>query len=82
MKAIHISVIDILRHVGFATSNSEARRLLAQGAVRIDNEPQVSDDMYFAGSEFILRCGKRKYARVIFPAMKEWYTEKAEDYWK
>jgi len=51
---------------GFAKSNSEAMRLIRQGAVRINDrviaDPQASVE---AASGDILRVGKRRWARLI-----------------
>jgi tyrosyl-tRNA synthetase len=54
-----------LAEAGLAKSRSEARRLLAQGAIEIDGKP-VTDDLEIAqirrGS--IIKVGKRRFARI------------------
>lgn len=55
-----------LRDAGLAASTSEALRLIAQGAVRIDGE-RVTDSkrMVPAGSEHLLQAGKRRAIRIL-----------------
>ena len=52
--------------VGLAASRSEARRKVAEGAVRIDGE-KVSDPQLrlAAGSRHILQLGPRRFAQVV-----------------
>ena len=48
-----------------ASSNSEARRLVEQGAVRInDKKVGLKDNVIFESGD-ILRVGKRKFAKLI-----------------
>jgi tyrosyl-tRNA synthetase len=54
---------------GLAPSNSEARRLLAQGGVqvddrRVDDAKAVLDSS--AGRSYLFKVGKRRFARVVF----------------
>ncbi len=54
--------------IGFASSNSEARRLIKQGGVRVSGE-QVTDiqkELAVADSEVLIQVGKRRFARVSF----------------
>ena len=63
-----VSLVEIIAQIGFAPSKSEARRLVKQGGVSVDGE-KIEDP----GSEidparlreFVLRVGKRKFARVL-----------------
>ncbi len=50
----------------FGLSNSEARRLIAQGAVSLEGEPvkDVATPLAFAPGQ-VLRAGKRRYVRLI-----------------
>ncbi len=59
-----MSISWVLRDT-FSMSTSEARRMIQQGAVRVDNE-RVSDlDLEMpVGSEHVVRVGKRKFARI------------------
>lgn len=54
---------------GLAASNSEARRLIQQGGVKVDGElaSNVKAELSTGGSEsFVLQVGKRRFAKVIF----------------
>jgi tyrosyl-tRNA synthetase len=55
-----------LREAGLVASTSEALRLIAQGAVRIDGE-RVTDSkrMVPAGGEHLLQVGKRRAIRIL-----------------
>lgn len=60
-------VVNILALSGMAASKSEARRLIAQGGVQIDGARIESPEAVVsasAGSEFVVRVGKKKYMRV------------------
>jgi len=59
-------IVQVMRDCGFASSNGEARRLLAQGAVSLDGERIESDAFEIAadGVERVLKVGKRRFARV------------------
>jgi tyrosyl-tRNA synthetase len=54
---------------GLAETNSEARRLMQQGGVKVDGEavrdPQASLAAT-AGKELLVQVGKRRFARLIF----------------
>jgi tyrosyl-tRNA synthetase len=56
---------QLLKLAGMVSSTSEARRLLRQRAIRIDNT-QVSDEALLirAGSNIVIQVGKRKIAEV------------------
>jgi len=57
--------IPLLRKVGFAASNSEARRLLTQGAVSLDGEKVIDAEVTLEiRDEAILKVGKRRICRV------------------
>lgn len=60
-----IDVISLIREAGFASSNTEARRLIKQGAVYIDGERIIDIERVIAikGGE-ILKVGKRRFARL------------------
>jgi tyrosyl-tRNA synthetase len=64
-----IGLLSILTQAGLTSSNSEARRLVQQRAVAIDGE-KVSDPMMEidlqAAAPFIIRVGKRRYARIVW----------------
>lgn len=49
--------------IGFAPSNSEARRLVKQGAVRIDGK-KIGDCELEIEEGMIIQVGKRKFAKL------------------
>ena len=59
-------IVDAIVKAGFAQSNGEARRLVAQGAVRLGGETvtdaQATVD---ASAPVVLNVGKRRYARLV-----------------
>jgi tyrosyl-tRNA synthetase len=56
------SVVDLIVEAGFAASRSEARRLVRQGAVRLDQLPVTDlDAQVEGGTERILQVGKRHF---------------------
>ena len=58
-------LLETLAAAGLAPSNSEARRLVTQGAVSIDGE-KVGDPKLrlAAGGSYLIKVGKRRYARI------------------
>ncbi|HEX2403260.1 MAG TPA: tyrosine--tRNA ligase [Acidimicrobiia bacterium] len=61
-----IHLPGVLRQAGLVASTSEARRLIAQGAVRIDGSPVSSDDL--PRSELVgalIQVGKRRFVRLV-----------------
>ena len=60
-----LAVTQTLKLAGFASSISEAQRLIEQGGVRVDGE-RVSDRAlkFSPGQSFVIQAGKRKAARV------------------
>ncbi|MDO8445435.1 MAG: tyrosine--tRNA ligase [Deltaproteobacteria bacterium] len=59
------SVVLVLSGAGLASSNSEARRLIQQGGVSVDNN-KVTDihAELAAGNEYLVQVGKRTFAKV------------------
>ncbi len=53
-----------LTRSGLAGSTSEARRLVAQGGVRIDDEPVSDANLQLAPGEYRLQKGKRSFVRL------------------
>ena len=58
--------MDIIHAAGFVRSKSEARRLVQQGAVRLDDE-RVDDITaeIDASEEHVLQVGKRRFLRLV-----------------
>ncbi len=80
VTAVEVNTIQLLRDVGWAKSNNEARRMLNDGGLRIDGEKHQEDVFYFAGSEFIMQYGRRRFVRVRIPAMEQFYKESVNAY--
>jgi len=60
--------LPVLLREAFGVSGSEARRLLAQGAVRLDGEPVPGDRLDVPSEELVdrvVQLGKRRFARVV-----------------
>jgi len=61
-----IGIIELVTKAGFAKSNSEARRLIQQNAVSIDERKITDIDAVVSpGSGAVLRVGKRRFARLV-----------------
>lgn len=60
-----VPLVTIIKDAGLTASTSEARRMIKQGAVKVDQE-RVSDlDLTLrAGTDIVLQVGKRRFARV------------------
>lgn len=54
-----------LKDNGLAQSTSEARRLIKQGALKIDGERVTSEEVVFDAPESVIKLGKRRFLRVI-----------------
>ena len=60
------NIVDLLAEVGLAPSKSQARRLVAQGGVRLDGEKVKSiEETVIPGEETILQVGKRRFVRIV-----------------
>ena len=61
-----IGIIDLVMKAGFAPSNSEARRLIQQGGVKINDEAVTDVKAVITPADgMILKVGKRKFARIV-----------------
>jgi tyrosyl-tRNA synthetase len=67
--ATGVRLVDALVAAGFASSRSEARRLIGQGGVRVQEE-RISDlEGWLPQGEHLVQAGKRRFARVrVLPA--------------
>jgi len=67
-----LSLVSLLREVGLVGSNSEARRMIGQGAVELDGERVTAvDSEVAAGRTYLVRVGKRQFRRVAVDAARE-----------
>lgn len=60
-----IEISKIIWKCGFAKSNSEARRLITQNAVKINGEKINTFTIKNPQSDFVLQVGKGKFVKVI-----------------
>jgi tyrosyl-tRNA synthetase len=60
-----VSVVEVLSRLGLVKSKSEARRLIEQGAVDIDDQ-RVTDSQYTlsGGRSYRIKVGKRRFVAV------------------
>jgi len=66
LKEENVWIIKLLTDTGLTESNSEARRMIKQGAVSIDSEKITDEDMkYNFKGERVIKVGKRKFLKVI-----------------
>ena len=58
-------ICELIKQLGFAASTNEARRLVGQGAVRVDRQTVSDINFHFVpGQHHILEVGKRRVARI------------------
>jgi tyrosyl-tRNA synthetase len=57
-------ICAVLKEAGLVAGTSEARRLIAQGAVHIDDEKISDAELVLAKGSHIIKVGKRRFARV------------------
>lgn len=62
-----ISIVDLIRTAGFASSNSDARRLILGGGIKINGNP-VTDSLLVICEirELVLSRGKNRFVKVVF----------------
>ena len=64
-----LGITQLLRQAQLVASNTEAVRMIEQGAVRIDGERVSSRDLMLTGpSDLVLQVGKRRFKRVCLRA--------------
>ncbi len=64
IEAKSMPLPNILKHVGFVKSTSEARRLIEQKALKIDDKLEESVDKILYKGTYLLKLGKKKFIRV------------------
>ena len=67
IKDDNIGIVDLVVKAGFASSTSEARRLISQNAVSIGGSriTDVKKNVFPDGNGKVLKVGKRKFCRVL-----------------
>ena len=66
-------ITRLLLEAGLVKSRSEARRLLAQGAIEVDGE-KVSTDKVTLNDASVIKVGKRGFLRMVDSAKRKWET--------
>ena len=56
---------DVLRQAQLTASNSEAFRMIAQGAVRVDGDRVADRGARLGAGTYVLQVGKRRFAKVV-----------------
>lgn len=60
-----VNIIDAMKKIGFAQSNSESKRFITQGGVYVNNERITNIAYCFDKGEYLLKVGKRKFAKLV-----------------
>ena len=60
-----VGLADVLRQADLTASNSEAFRMIRQGAVRIDGDRVQDRGLELGEGTYVLQVGKRRFARVV-----------------
>jgi tyrosyl-tRNA synthetase len=61
-----MKLVKVMALAGVAKSNSDAKRLVQQGGVEVDQKPVRDVDAAFPASvPFILRVGKKRFVKVV-----------------
>lgn len=60
-------LVTVLKEAGMVSSKSEARRLVEQGGVKVD-QVKITDPQYTVpeAGPVLIQCGKRKFAKIQF----------------
>jgi len=58
-------ICSILKECGLAKSTSEARRLIQQGGVKLDEVKIENEDLNLTPGTYIIQAGKRRFAKVV-----------------
>jgi tyrosyl-tRNA synthetase len=64
-----IGLVEVITRTGLVASKSEARRLIIQGGIEVDDQKQQDPNTSLslrAGTRYRLRIGRRKFATVEF----------------
>ena len=66
-------ITSLLSDAGLVKSRSEARRLLAQGAIEVDGV-KVSTDKVILNDGSVIKVGKRGFLKMVDSAKRKWET--------
>jgi tyrosyl-tRNA synthetase len=59
-----LGLLDILQRLGMVESRGEGRRLVSQGAVRVNGEPVADAKLRLGRGCYLIRAGRRRFARI------------------
>jgi tyrosyl-tRNA synthetase len=64
-----ISILDALVDIGFAASKGEAKRKVAEGAVKLDGAAMTSADVMISGTAdgIMISLGKKRHGMIVSP---------------
>ena len=62
---IDTQLIEVVTNEGLTTSKGEARRLIKQGAIRV-NDDKITDESHILlkGKEVVIKVGKRRFIKI------------------
>jgi tyrosyl-tRNA synthetase len=60
-----VGIARLLSEARLTASNSEAFRMIRQGAVRVDGERIADRELALGPGEYVVQVGKRRFARVV-----------------
>jgi tyrosyl-tRNA synthetase len=62
-----MKLVKVMSTSGVVTSNSEARRLIQQGAVEVNEVPvkNVDEELSCETGDFVLRVGKKRFVKIV-----------------
>jgi tyrosyl-tRNA synthetase len=58
-------LLDVLTKNNMVSSNGEAKRLIKQGAIKIDDNKVSDMNFVLQIEEQVIKCGKRKFLKII-----------------
>ena len=63
--SIDTQLIEVVTNEGLTSSKGEARRLIKQGAIRVDDE-KITDESHILlkGKEVVIKVGKRRFVKI------------------
>jgi tyrosyl-tRNA synthetase len=71
LKVESINIIDLLTQAGLVASNGEARRLIAEKAIKKDGEiiNDINQAVKITEEGFVLQRGKRQFVKVVLESL-------------
>jgi tyrosyl-tRNA synthetase len=57
-------ICAVLKEAGLVAGTSEARRMIAQGAVHVGDEKVTDAELVLPGGTYVIKVGKRRFARI------------------